>query len=271
VLNLDGTGLVALTIEAGAGADLVDASDLGGLGVGITGGTGDDRLRGGAGADTFTWQVGDGVDLIDGGAGPDRLTMFGTDAAEGFELGAAAGHFTMAQTNRPGSGLDAVGVEDIRLEARGGADVVTVHDLAGTDVHALTVDAGAGDDFVNAAALSVLGVTLRGGTGNDVLVGGQGADDIDGGAGSDLLVGGAGADRLRGGTGNDVLLGGPGEDHLVDAAGDNVLLETLPSGATLSPRDQALIDWAAGDPDLDGLALDPRTRRWGVEFVIAVA
>jgi hypothetical protein len=47
--------------------------------------------------------------------------------------------------------------------------------------------------------------TLLGGTGNDTLCGGQGADVLDGGDGDDVLYGSVGADKYIGGAGNDVL------------------------------------------------------------------
>jgi Ca2+-binding RTX toxin-like protein len=47
----------------------------------------------------------------------------------------------------------------------------------------------------------------------------------DGGDGDDVLIGGAGADTLGGGAGDDVLLGGPGTDVLDGGAGNNVVVQ----------------------------------------------
>ncbi len=64
---------------------------------------------------------------------------------------------------------------------------------------------------------------LRGGKGNDVISGGVGNDIINGNLGDDTLNGDAGNDFLRGGKGNDVLIGGDGNDILIGDAGNNTL------------------------------------------------
>jgi Ca2+-binding RTX toxin-like protein len=75
-------------------------------------------------------------------------------------------------------------------------------------VDRLTVNALAGDDVVDASALSADAIlfTAAGGDGDDVLIGG---------AGNDTLLGGDGDDVLRGGPGQDVLDGGPGDNILI--------------------------------------------------------
>ncbi len=171
--------------------------EWGGAGMdSLSGGTGMDLLEGGAGDDSFAWQAGDGQDTMEGGLGTDSLTITGSDLAEVFELMAQGGRLDVIQANKAGSGVDAAGVEQVTLNARGGDDAVTVHDLAGTDVLALTIDAGAGNDRVDASALPALGVTLRGGAGNDILIGGKRNDRLEGDAASDLLIGDGGHDTL---------------------------------------------------------------------------
>ena len=65
-------------------------------------------------------------------------------------------------------------------------------------------------------------VTLQGGNGKDVIVGGSGNDRLFGGNGKDTLRGHAGADLLDGGRGRDSLAGGAGADHFSgsDKAGE---------------------------------------------------
>jgi Ca2+-binding RTX toxin-like protein len=76
------------------------------------------------------------------------------------------------------------------------------------------VNAGGGDDRVGVAKDVGVPVTMRGGAGDDFLVGGMAADKLIGGSGDDRLVGWRGGDLLYGGPGNDVLIGGPGDDAL---------------------------------------------------------
>jgi Ca2+-binding RTX toxin-like protein len=86
---------------------------------------------------------------------------------------------------------------------------------------------------LNFAATTTNGLTITGGSGNDVLTGtglvdvirgGLGNDNITGGTGDNFLYGEAGDDTLTGGTGNELLDGGDGNDALNGAAGNNTLL-----------------------------------------------
>jgi Ca2+-binding RTX toxin-like protein len=76
------------------------------------------------------------------------------------------------------------------------------------------VNGGEGDDTFSVSSVIVLPVTMRGGPGNDTLVGGGLSDKLIGGAGNDKLTGRGGDDLLYGGPGNDELLGGAGNDVL---------------------------------------------------------
>jgi Ca2+-binding RTX toxin-like protein len=84
---------------------------------------------------------------------------------------------------------------------------VTVSD-AEVALDALTVNALAGNDVVDASALAanVMTLTTDGGDGDDVLIGSAGGDTIFGRAGDDVLIGGPGVDILDGGTGNNVVI-----------------------------------------------------------------
>lgn len=65
---------------------------------------------------------------------------------------------------------------------------------------------------------------LFGGSGNDVLMGGSGADMLFGQAGNDTLLGKGGNDLLFGGEGNDTLTGGDGDDQVFGEAGNDRLI-----------------------------------------------
>lgn len=86
------------------------------------------------------------------------------------------------------------------------------------------VNAGGGDDRVTVSADISIPVTIRGGAGDDFLLGGSGPDKLIGGEGNDQLVGGRGNDLLYGGEGRDVLIGGPGNDLLRGGYGEDTLI-----------------------------------------------
>src|SRR5262245_38562703 len=62
---------------------------------------------------------------------------------------------------------------------------------------------------------------LFGGSGDDILTGGSGADALHGQDGNDQLNGGPGADFLLGQSGNDVMFGGNDADQIFGASGDD--------------------------------------------------
>jgi Ca2+-binding RTX toxin-like protein len=91
------------------------------------------------------------------------------------------------------------------ITVTGLAETVTISNFEAGD-H-LVINGLGGDDVINATGLpaSIL-LTENGGDGDDVLLGGAGADTLTGGAGDDILIGGPGLDVLDGGTGNNVLI-----------------------------------------------------------------
>jgi Ca2+-binding RTX toxin-like protein len=99
------------------------------------------------------------------------------------------------------------------------------------------------------------------GTGNDLLLGGEGRDELHGEDGDDLLVGGSGNDRLDtaflgpfGGssidtTGDDVLVGGPGADLFGFG-------QTVTPFLTKGPGHDTVADFSRGDGDRIQLSYD---------------
>jgi Ca2+-binding RTX toxin-like protein len=251
------TDTIQTTIDGGAGKDDLIGADT------VDGNGGDDRVDLGAGKDSFVWDAGDGSDTVDGGdGGRDTITFNGSDADERFELSA---HGARARLERDLDGvrMNLDGVEQVDLATAGGADGLTVDDLAGTDVrtvdsdlHAdaaadtVVVNATNGDDVITAAgsagsvnvsglaaAVDVTGAEAAHDTlsinalgGDDVVeASGLAADAIrltaDGGDNDDVLIGGAGDDTLLGGANDDVLIGGPGQDVLDGGPGDNIVIQ----------------------------------------------
>ncbi|HEU5141643.1 MAG TPA: hypothetical protein VFU04_00640 [Solirubrobacterales bacterium] len=85
------------------------------------------------------------------------------------------------------------------------------------------VNADGGDDRISVSNQVTIPVTMRGGSGDDILAGGRGADKLIGGSGDDLLMGGGGADVLVGSAGNDVQVAGPGDDLILTGPGKDVV------------------------------------------------
>ena len=255
---------IAPTLDGGAGNDTIAGSQgadslLGGDGNDtIDGNGGADRALMGAGDDTFVWDPGDGSDTIEGEAGSDTMRFNGANIAEKVELSANGNRLRFFR-DIGNITMDAAGVERVDFNAFGGADLVTVDDLTGTDVMNVNADLGSADaqaDRVIASGtsgadrirvnqaqtgLAVTGLstqvvvsnqeptdalTVRGLDGNDdIAAAGLPAQAIaltlDGGAGDDELFGGLGNDMLLGGAGNDTMDGSKGNDVALMGAGDD--------------------------------------------------
>lgn len=175
-------------LEGGPGADTID------------GNTGADVVLGGDDADRFPWDPGDGSDVIDGGNGADELVFNTSNASELIALADVGGHVRLTR-NVGAVVMDLDAVEGVALRTLGGADIVTVDDLTGTDLSAFAVDladsGGLDDgqiDEVRVPAPAVVGragdAALASGFGPQVRVRGGSANDrlrVQGSAGVDLL------------------------------------------------------------------------------------
>ena len=257
-------GTIGLTLDGGAGDDTL----AGGQGVEtLVGGDGNDRIDGnkgndlalmGAGDDTFVWDPGDGSDTVEGQDGSDAMLFNGAAAAEHVDLSANGSRLRFFR-DAGNITMDTAGVEQVDFNALGGADVVTVHDLSGTDVRRVNVDEsspagsgigdGAADQVIvegtnGADAITAVGAngsTRVGGLSAAVTIAGaelandtlsinalDGNDRVDAvglaaSAGKLTIDGGNGNDLLFGGGGDDVLTGGAGDDLLVGGPGQDVL------------------------------------------------
>jgi Ca2+-binding RTX toxin-like protein len=264
-----------LTVNALAGNDVVDASSLpaGLIGLTLNGGAGNDTLKGsagndlfnggtgtdvallGAGDDTFVWNPGDGSDTVEGQDGTDTLLFNGANVNERIDVSANGPRVRL--TRDVGNvTMDLNGLEVLTVNASGGADTVTVNDLAGTGVttvnvnlfaagvpdgqpDSVVVNGTAGDDAVVVAG-DATGVSVIGLAATIIVTGAEAANDrltVNGLAGDDAVNGsglaagtmlftadgGDGNDVLIGSPGHDVLLGGPGDDTLIGNGGGDVL------------------------------------------------
>jgi Ca2+-binding RTX toxin-like protein len=256
--------LVQLTVDGGAGNDTIN----GGNGTDVLiGGDGDDFIDGnqgndsvylGNGNDRFVWSPGDGSDVIEGGAGIDTMAVDGSNIGEQFELSASGAWLLFNRDIAIVSHL-ADDVETVELRTFGGADRVTVNDLAATDVRQVLVDLGplAGQpadglaDVVavnGTAAANQVSFTFADGQasvqGLTTLVRVRGAEagldrlQVNLGQGDDVLTGAgllAGAPKLvaDGGEGQDVLTGSVNSDELLGGEGDDRLIWNVGGGNDL--------------------------------------
>jgi hypothetical protein len=86
----------------------------------------------------------------------------------------------------------------------------------------LTVNAGDGDDIIDASSSALAAsYALNGEGGNDTLNGSSKADVLDGGDGNDTILGRAFPDTLFGGPGDDHLVGGFGNDTMFGQEGSD--------------------------------------------------
>jgi len=185
-------------------------------------------------------------DALAGGGGNDLLTVNGFVYDDALEIAGIGGGAVGVGWTTPTPGQFAfTEVEQLTVGLREGNDTLTLGDVSGTWLASVKVDAGTGNDTVNASATAIP-VTLLGGDGNDTLTGGSGNDRLEGGAGNDQLYGGDGDDTLLGGDGDDLLDGGAGTDVLDGGTGTNVLLDSLtvtPTSTTSPSTLKGLVDW----------------------------
>jgi Ca2+-binding RTX toxin-like protein len=125
----------------------------------------------------------------------DQVTVNGTAAADAIAVSNASGSVTV-------TGLAAA--------------VSILHPDA---IDNLILNAGGGDDVVNASTLSAgaVALTINGGAGNDLLIGSQGGDTIIGATGDDTALMGGGDDTFvwNPGDGSDIVEGQAGSDTLL--------------------------------------------------------
>ena len=135
----------AFTFEGGAGDDRL----IGGNGADtLDGGSGNDFVDGnqgndtallGSGNDTFQWDPGDGSDTVEGQSGADALQFNGSNIGEEMNV-SPNGTRVRFTRNIANIVMDLGTLERINVRALGGADNVTVDDLAGTGLQLVDVD-----------------------------------------------------------------------------------------------------------------------------------
>ena len=205
----------------------------------------------GSGDDSFVWNPGEGSDTVEGRSGTDTMVFNGANVSEHIELSANGNRLELAR-DVANITMDTAGIEQIDLNALGGADTITVGDVSRTALDTLNLDLGANDGQADQVtvdgtdrndriavtgangAASVTGLpetvnVTNAEQANDTLtvnaLGGSDTVDastlaatvfkqltVDGGDGNDTIAGSQGADVLVGGAGNDSVDGNQGSD-----------------------------------------------------------
>jgi len=236
----------------------------------LIGGTGDDEVFGEAGDDRIIWHSGDGSEAMSDPAGNDVLDVFGSIWNDTIVIGPGAAGVSIdgtsdvpSESDSDGAGdlpftLDIEGIETLNIHTGRGDDSVTVGDMTGGPVTAITIHLGAGDDSLDATASSI-GVRVFGDEGDDTFAGGAGIDTFAGGTGIDTvdysaaprgvyvnlteawayadgygaydsigavesLIGSAFDDTVTGTGGFNRLVGGEGNDWLYGWLGNDILI-----------------------------------------------
>ena len=218
----DLAALIKITVDGGAGDDMLNGSNGADL---LLGGDGNDFVDGqqgndmaflGAGDDTFQWDPGDGSDTVEGQDGTDTMLFNGSAGAEIFTASANGGRVLFTR-NLGNIVMDLNDVEAIDLNALGNTDTTTVNDVSGTDL----VE-------VNINLAGTIGGTAGDGQADIVIVNGTNGNDIIDivGAGTSASVVGLPAQV------NVTNSEGANDSLVVNALGgdDGVTATTLPAG-----------------------------------------
>jgi Ca2+-binding RTX toxin-like protein len=150
---------IGLTLDGGSGDDELFGSQgddrlLGGDGNDtLDGSKGNDVALMGAGDDTFFWDPGDGSDVVEGEAGDDSMSFIGANVAEQIHVSANGSRVRFVR-DVGNVTMDLAGVEQVDFQALGGADLVDVGDLTGTDLASLQVDLGGADGAADRVAVA---------------------------------------------------------------------------------------------------------------------
>ncbi|MCM8732009.1 beta strand repeat-containing protein [Hephaestia sp. GCM10023244] len=211
VVNLASTATGTLTIELGAGNDIIH----GGAVVDAA-----DKLDGGTGYDTLELNGVVGIGLNANFKNFEQIDLLAGKAVDATPGTANSYFLSFVDANVTAGGTLKVDGSALR------GDVVT--NFGGDGV------LGGGDDtvgheamLIDASAVTGGSVDITAGAGNDIMWGGARADVLNGGAGDDVIFGGAGDDTIYGGDGDDWIVGGDGADIMYGGAGDDTFAVTL--------------------------------------------
>ena len=190
---------------------------------------------------------------FDGGPGDDSMSGgFATFAGgPGADLMESYGHSELSYADRSATVRVTLDLTANDGEAGEGDDVRGTFDAvaggAGADELSVTPSGG--------ALGGTAGTRLDGAGGDDLLIGGDRADELNGGDGADVLLAEGGADWLWGGPGPDRMRGGDGDDTLTYMRPPSIPGEQSTAGVTVTLDDEPG-DGAPGEGDDAGADIE---------------
>ena len=209
------------TLTLAANIEALQASDVNGFKLNLTGNTADNYLIGNDTANVLlgltgndTLVGGEGNDTLDGGAGND--TLDGGDDDDTYIVDLSAPYTQLTYASQFGTFGTNNLQDDVFEDAGEGNDTLKIR---GTFSNTGPLDLLAGSYYANVEGLDI---SLTGAA--KINLNGNGDDNnLVGNAGTNAIIGDDGNDTLDGGAGIDVLIGGNGNDtYGVDNIGDNV-------------------------------------------------
>ena len=240
MINYYETGINSpATINGGAGGNRFTVAGTNGVRIALNAGAGPDTviLESSAGALTVNGQG--GTDTL---VGPDTTTTWSISGTNAGSVGAVA--FSDVEDLTGGSAEDDF-VFSYGMGVAGKIDGGAGPNWLDYGLYTTAVTANLAADTATGASGGIANIrNIRGGAGNDTIVGNSMGNILIGGAGNDAITGGGGRSLLIGGEGNDAITGGSADDIVVggytdyDASGpaNDLALEAL------------LAEWQAGDP-----------------------
>jgi len=205
----------------------------------LTTGAGNDRITGGALADTIRTGAGNdtinagkvpdsGVDFVDGGTGIDTLIVNASSETDAVQLFSGGFPTFRVLSNSGNFRVDAYNMEKVNFTSGAGNDTID------TGNHGGSVNGGTGIDYWT-ANLGAVATNIRFTLGTTTSIGAAGLSSIlnierinlTTGAGNDRITGGALADTIRTGAGNDTINAGKVPDSGVDFVDGGTGIDTL--------------------------------------------
>ncbi len=223
-------------LEGGAGQDVISM------------GTGIDEVDGGEGSDFLTFEAPAGMITVSSFGANVFVNAASDGSSTGFFGAADVETLVITQTTAGPSALDLgdlVGTTVRQIDATDfeSSDSVTVHGSGTADIITLALEDTLGNSKIPSAVLPWGRVGLSSSLSHAIAIGEGGDDriavedgfpmgivlDLRGGDGNDTLIGGSGDDTYNGGNGDDTLVDSPGADTFNGDAGfDTVLVQGTP-------------------------------------------